>query len=217
MDASLPAPPELRARLEALHRRLARPGAAAPVVVMRGPAGTGKSMLAAALAPWLRGAVLSSDVLRKELLGMAPTARPGAEERRVIYGGPMHARTYAALLERGRAVVLAGRTALLDATYLRRDSRREAAAMAREVGAPFAIVDVTCEPEVVRARLRARAVRDDDASDADWQVYRAQVAEAEPLGEDEAGFLVSFRSGRPPVEALEPLLAVLERQLDQGR
>jgi predicted kinase len=203
-------PEQLAARIA----RVVRPGVIPPVIVMRGAAGTGKSVLAAEVARLVGGVVISSDVVRKQMLGMAPTARPDETERAVVYGGPMHARTYAALLARGRTTLLAGRAAILDATYLRRESRREVQAMAQELGAPYVVLDVTCDPEVVRERLLERAVRDDDASDADWAVYEAQVAEADPIGADEEPFRVTVRSGDPPEHAVAAVIASIERQWD---
>lgn len=204
--------PEDPARLAVRIARVVRPGVIPPVIVMRGAAGTGKSVLAAGIARLLGGVVISSDIVRKEMLGMAPTARPDEGEREVVYGGPMHARTYAALLARGRTTLLAGRAVILDATYLRRASRHEVRTMAADLGAPFVILDVTCDPEIVRERLTARAARDDDASDADWGVYLAQTAEADPVDGDEAPFLVPFRSGRPAEDAVAAVITLIERQ-----
>jgi hypothetical protein len=194
----------------------ARAGAPAPIVVMRGAAGTGKSWLASALAPWLRAEVVRSDVVRKALLGLAPTDRPSAAARKAVYGPEMHARTYASMLERARTFNELGRPVLLDATYVRRDSRDAVRSLAHELGAPFAIVDVTCDPAVVARRIRERAARDDDASDAGIEVHEAQVREMDPLGpRAEAPFATTFDTEHDaPEEAVLPLLEVLEAQVD---
>ena len=64
---------------------------------------------------------------------------------------------------------------ILDATYLRRDSRDEARALARDLGARFAVVDVLCPDAEVRERLRRRAAAGTDPSDAGAEVYEEQV------------------------------------------
>ncbi len=195
----------------------ARTGAVPPVILMRGPAGVGKSWLGTRIAPWLGADILRSDVIRKELLGLDPTWRPDAEEKTYVYGTPMHERTYGALLDRAREAVRSGRAVLLDATYLKRFTRDHVRSMAAEEGAPFAILDITCDPEVVRQRLIERLERDDDASDADQAIYDQMMATAEPIEADELPFTAHYESGGPAEEAVLPLLAVLEGQLDAGR
>ncbi len=201
-------------RTLALAWTYARTGAVPPVIVMRGPAGVGKSWLATVIAPWLGADLARSDVVRKALLGLDATWRPDQAEKAEVYGDQMHARTYAALIERAREALHAGRAAILDATYLKKFTRDDVRAMAAEEQAPYAVLDVTCDPAIVRQRLVERAARNDDASDADQTIYDEMMASAEPMVGDEAPLVATFESGRPPEEAILPLLAVLEAQLD---
>lgn len=184
-----------------------------PLLVLRGTSGTGKSHVASRLAPCFDAEIVQSDVVRKALLGLAPTDRPDAGARETVYGSEMSARTYAELLARGRAAIAAGRAAILDATYLRHDSRSEARALAHELGAPFVLVEVWCPPDVVRERLRARSARGDDASDADWAVYEQQVATDEPLLADERRFAVRHDTRDPADRILPAVLVVLDSQV----
>jgi aminoglycoside phosphotransferase family enzyme/predicted kinase len=195
----------------------ARTGAAQPLIVLRGAAGTGKSWLATRLAPWLGAEIIRSDVVRKELLGLEATWRPDAEQKHSVYGSEMHARTYEAVLDRARAVVGSGHAAFLDATYLRRASRDAVHAAAKELGVPFLILDVTCEPDVVRVRLKERAARGDDASDADESIYEEMLRSAEPIAEEERAYTVSFASGGPAEAAALDLIAGIEAQADAHR
>ncbi|HET8754898.1 MAG TPA: AAA family ATPase, partial [Solirubrobacteraceae bacterium] len=81
--------------------------------VVCGPAASGKSTLAAALGERADATVLSSDAVRKELIGIAPTARaPG-----VAYEPAMNRRTYTALGARARDRVRAGERVVIDATF----------------------------------------------------------------------------------------------------
>lgn len=170
----------------ALALTLARRGVAAPgLVLLRGPSGSGKSVIGNVLGPWLDAEVVRSDVIRKQLFGLQPLDRPDAEARKVVYGPEAGARTYAEVLRRGLAAVAAGRHAVLDATFLLLRARREVQEAARAAGVPLVLVDIEVPPEVVRARLRERTARGDDASDADVAVYEAQLRTAEPLAPDE--------------------------------
>ena len=216
-------PTEVRARKALGARRTlglawseARTGAVPPLIVLRGPAGVGKTWLGERLAPWLRAEILRGDVIRKELLGVDPTWRPDTSERADVYGMTMHLRTYQTMLERAREALARGHAALLDATYLKRAARDHARALARELGAPYAVIDITCDPEVVRRRLVERARRGTDASDADQAIHDEMVRTAEPLEGEEAGLFVRHDSSAPPEHVILPLLDVLEAQLDAG-
>jgi aminoglycoside phosphotransferase family enzyme/predicted kinase len=83
-----------------------------PVILVCGPPASGKSSLAHALATRMRVPVLSSDAVRKELLGLAATdrARPAA----YAHGG--RERVYEELGRRLQAVP-AGGGAIVDATF----------------------------------------------------------------------------------------------------
>ncbi len=194
----------------------ARTGAIPPIIVLRGAAGVGKSWLATRIAPWLGADIIRSDVVRKELLDMDPTWRPDAAERGEVYGAAMHERTYRAVLVRAGDSVAAGRAAILDATYLRKFTRVEVREYAQALGAPYAVLNVTCDPDVVRQRLIERARRNDDASDADQAIYDEMMRTAEPLDGDEAHEFASHASGSEPEHCVLALLDVLERQLDAG-
>ena len=139
------------------------------LVAVGGLSGTGKSLLARALAPDLAPApgavVLRSDVERKALFGVAETERlpQQAYERKVT------ARVYAALDDKARRVLAAGHSAIADAVFADADER---AAIARAAGAAaFHGLFLTADLATRLARVGARAR---DASDADAAVARAQ-------------------------------------------
>lgn len=197
-------------RFLALAWTYARADETPPLIVMRGASGTGKSVLASVLAPWLGAEVVRSDVVRKELAGLAPTDRLDDAGNEKLYAHDMSQRTYDTLLERAETFVRGGRAVVLDATYLRKDSRDAARALADRLGAPFAILDVGCDPDVVRGRLRRRETAGTDASDAGIAVYEEQLRETDPIGSDEEPFVVRLVSGEAPELAVMRLLEVLE-------
>jgi aminoglycoside phosphotransferase family enzyme/predicted kinase len=143
------------------------------LVALGGLSGTGKSTVARHLAPLLPpvpGAVhLRSDEIRKALLGAEPTDRLAAEG----YSPDVTAEVYERLLARGRACLEAGHSVVLDATFLEEDRRGAVGALARETGCPAALVWLTAAPATLLARVAARR---GDASDADADVVRAQLA-----------------------------------------
>ena len=76
-----------------------------------------------------------------------------------------------------------GRTAILDATYASRRHRDAARAWAARRGARVHFVEVRCAPQVALRRLRERAARDEDPSDAGPDLYAASVAAFDPMSE----------------------------------
>ena len=91
------------------------------LVAVGGLSGTGKSVLARALAPTLApppgAVVLRSDVERKALFGKCEIEPLPPD----AYGPDVTARVYAAIIEKARRVVAAGHSAILDAVFARAD------------------------------------------------------------------------------------------------
>jgi uncharacterized protein len=144
-----------------------------PVIVC-GPAASGKSTLAAALAERAGAALLSSDLVRKALVGVAPTERAPKD----AYAPEVNRRTYAALGRRARECIVHGRLVVVDATFRYRADRR---AFTAGLGADPLWVECRA-PAAVRARRAAvRAARADAVSDADAAVAILQESEWEPL------------------------------------
>jgi predicted kinase len=141
--------------------------------------------------------VISSDVVRKELAEV-----PAEEHRYEMYEGGIYApdvteRTYAGLLARAREALTAGRSVVLDATFIRRGHRRAAAKLAKETGAQFACVWVTASSAETRRRIERRIAEGRDVSDAGWAVYLAQKRRVQRPSEVAPERLIEVNSARP--------------------
>lgn len=153
---------------------------AAPcLVAVGGVSGTGKTTLARELAPAIGappGALIfRSDVERKRIFGVEQGERLPEE----AYRGRINAQVYDQMLERAGRALAAGRAAVVEATFLRRDSRADARKVARAAGVPFQGLWL----DAPRAALMARvAGRRGDASDATREVVAGQLEHA-PRGE----------------------------------
>ncbi|HYG27713.1 MAG TPA: AAA family ATPase [Caulobacteraceae bacterium] len=134
-----------------------------------GFSGSGKSTFARELAPRAGVAVvLRTDEIRKRLWGAAPTDRlpPAA------YTAEAGERVYGVMLQEAQACLLAGRSVVLDAVFLRPEERTAAQELAVHCGVPFSGVWLDAPAEVLRGRLGARS---GDASDADVRVLAGQL------------------------------------------
>jgi predicted kinase len=144
------------------------------LIITCGLAGAGKSTVARSVARAAGAEIISSDFVRKELLGVAPGERHFDEYGKGLYAAGLRERTYEAMFERARPLLMAGRSVVLDASFIRRDQRRRAARVARETGAQYACVEVMARPSEVRRRLDARLRRGVSASDGRWEIYVGQ-------------------------------------------
>jgi uncharacterized protein len=145
------------------------------LIAIGGLSGTGKSVLARALAPHVApspGAVLlRSDVERKTMFGVAEDEKlpPAA------YAAEVGARVYATLAEKARRIVAAGHSAIVDAVYARPAERATIADLARTNNFAFHGLFLTADLATRIARVGDRV---QDASDADTAVARAQESYA---------------------------------------
>lgn len=165
---------------------------------------SGKSCIAEALAASSRGGwpVLSSDRIRKELAGVAPTEKlpPG------FYDDAFSRRTYDEL--RRRASEEKG-VVILDANFRTREERCLTRAAAKAAGARLMILQVETGEAVVLQRLAARADDPAAVSDADRAVYEKLKNALEPPDDGEADRLIPVSGDIAADVAVDEILAAL--------
>ncbi len=154
-----------------LARSLLRP-AAPRLLAIGGLSGTGKSTIAAGLAPDFLPApgarIIRSDVLRKSLMKVAPETRLPQE----AYSEEMSARVRQAMLAQAQAGLAAGYTVIADATFMADVWREGIAQIARAAGVPFIGLWLDAPAPVLMQRI---AQRSGDVSDADREVLSRQL------------------------------------------
>ena len=181
----------------ALAVRLLVPRPPGALVLVAGTVGVGKSTVASALADAAGAVLLSSDRTRKALAGLRPEARAGAPPDSGLYAPDWNERTYAALLERAAPALRSGRAVVLDATWSARRRRGAARERARELGSPAWLVHVDCAESIARERVRARALRGSDPSDAGPELVATSRARFEPLDDWPSAQRVELRTEGP--------------------
>ena len=153
------------------------------LLISCGLMGTGKSMLAETLAQQLDLQVLSSDVTRKRLAGLQPTAPARAEYGEGLYTEAWTEATYAHLFQEAEQLLSHGQSALIDASFQRACHRRHAMQLARRLGAAFCVLECWCPEDEIRRRLQARAACRGAVSDGRWELMDQQRRAFEPLFE----------------------------------
>jgi uncharacterized protein len=141
------------------------------LVAIGGLSGTGKSLLARALAPEIAPApgavVLRSDVERKALFGVAEHDKLPQS----AYADEVTARVYAGVADKARRALTAGHSVVVDAVFARPPERALTRHAARSVGVQFHGLFLDAD---LASRLARIGMRSHDASDADATVARRQ-------------------------------------------
>ncbi len=142
------------------------------LIAVGGLSGTGKSTLAAALAPEVGAApgavVVRSDVERKRFAGVAETVRLGCEH----YSSAATARVYRAFNAKAQAALETGHSVILDGVFAREDQRARARDIAEKANVPFTGLWLEAPGKQLVERVDARR---GDASDADAGIVQKQL------------------------------------------
>lgn len=143
------------------------------LVAIGGLSGTGKSTIARAIAPYLGRApgalVLSSDLIRKRLLGVDPLTRLTD----TAYTPEIDRAVYDELGDAALRIVAGGYTAVLDATFMASARREALETVARNAGVPLEGFWLEAGADALRERVSRRG---GDPSDATVSVLEGQLA-----------------------------------------
>lgn len=155
-----------------LAQRYANGPSSSKLIVVCGNVASGKSTVARILSARTGFAVLSSDIIRKTLLGLAPTERATAEYRAGAYSEAMSERVYAKLCADAMDILSGGHGVIVDATFADTEHRRRFIATARRLEVPALFVECRSDEATTRRRLEERQSDANTASDADWRIYQ---------------------------------------------
>jgi predicted kinase len=178
------------------------------VIVVCGLPASGKSHLGDALGAASGLPLLSSDLVRKRIGGVAPGERAPLD----LYNEEWSRRTYGELGRLAASEVAARRGVLVDATFRRRGDR-DAFAEAFGRAAPLLFVECWAPLEVRTERASRREAEPWRISDASASVVQRERDAWEPLEEVPPEADVTLRTDRPVREQLADLQALLDRRL----
>jgi uncharacterized protein len=178
-------------------------------VVLCGPAASGKSTLATELSRRSGIPVVSSDVVRKSVAGLAPTARAGPEH----YGERFTRMTYARLGREAERALRRESAVILDATCRSRSDRALLLAPLRGAGLVGLVVrcEVPLTLAVERARRRSHLAR--HVSDATPEIVAEQFRSFEPLDELPTESVLALDTDQPLDAQVREVTQAVDRRL----
>jgi uncharacterized protein len=176
-------------------RRLAQH---APVLLLvYGLSGSGKTWLARQLAERLPAVHVRSDVERKRRAGLDALARSRSGVAAGLYSSRMSAQVYDDLARAAEDILSGGLTAIIDATFPRREQRTRFAEIGGRVGALVRLIYCEAPVHTLRARIAARAASGTDPSEADESVLDWQLSHFELPRPEERVEAIRIQTAKP--------------------
>ncbi len=163
--------------------RYASPPYPPALLIVCGLVASGKSTIARTLGDWTGYQILNSDVIRKQLAGIALTTHPTAEYGKGMYSDDFSSLTYDTLLKESEACLKSGKGVIVDATFKDPQHRRRFMDLSSRLRLPAFFVECRASEEKTLERLKIRTQRPGEVSDATVSVYLRQREEFVPLSE----------------------------------
>ena len=155
------------------------------MILMHGLPGSGKTTVAAQIAPVLNAVCLHSDVERKRLAGVGATQRSDSPVDGGIYTDSATEATYARLGALTKTLLRAGQSVIVDAAFADKRRRTEFVELAKQCGAQARIISLDIPPDELRARVARREGLSGEYSEAGLAVLERALVRHEPLDRKE--------------------------------
>ena len=152
------------------------------LLLVGGLMGTGKSTLASAIADAFGAEIVSTDEIRRSLLGASPKAATYGEGN---YQPAMRASVYEVLIERAKKYLQDGLSVILDATFMSRALRERAYDLATAHKIEVLFAHCQCPKALSISRIQARTQAGGDHSEARPELYEQQAKDFESPSSDE--------------------------------
>jgi len=146
-------------------------GSQPSLIIIFGLMGTGKSTLANLLSRELTSKVISSDRIRKEMRGIAPTERKYEAFDVGIYSKNITERVYKEIARQGIQAVQSGKAVILDASFSKTKYRKLVINKAKSLDIPIFFIQAKAAKKTIRERLIKREEIGKAVSDGRLEIF----------------------------------------------
>lgn len=153
--------------------------------VVAGLPATGKSRFADDLSRKTGRPVLSSDHVRKAMLGIAPAAVAGTRAYDGAYRPDTTIRTYRRLRAIAQFLIRIGINPIIDASFTSREQRRKLITLAKRLNARLVFTLLEADENIIRERLEKRSQNPSTSDVHSFELWKEIQARAEPVKEEE--------------------------------
>lgn len=155
-----------------------------PVLMLTaGLIGSGKSYQARHLAQRLGAEVIRTDVLRKELLNIAPAEKHHESFGQGIYASDITRKTYEKAVQLASEIIKQGKPVIIDASFKNRSDRALVVDLAEKLRVSLYVIECICPDNIVKSRLEKRMLESDNPSDGRWEILQEQKKQYEEINE----------------------------------
>ena len=177
--------------------------------ITAGLTGTGKTVLARALAKRTGAVVISSDITRKRLADIPPAEHRFAKFGEGIYTGEFSRLTYDTMFAEARGYLSKGNSVILDASFIKTEERQKAQNLAQETNADYFILECNLAEDQIRQRL-TRRLEEGTVSDGRWEIFESQKKNFEPVVGIPSKNHVIMDASKPVDENTNQVLSTVE-------
>ena len=157
--------------------------------ITTGLTGTGKTTISNKISVDYNAKKISTDEVRKELLGIDKYERHHEPYNTGIYSPEKMNEIYEKIVEMGKDELIKNKNVILDATFKTKKLRNKAKFITDKIKSKFLIINSIAPEEVVKKYLEDR-VKKKSISDGRWEIYKKQKNSFEKLDSDENYILI---------------------------
>lgn len=117
------------------------------LIIVSGLQGTGKTTVAKKITKEIKGVLLRTDVIRRDLFEVP-------EYIKKIYPKDQMQKVYDEMFSQARILLKKNRNVVLDATFLKKENREKAKKISK--GHNFEIIEIVCPEKIVEMRMKKR-------------------------------------------------------------
>lgn len=155
------------------------------MMIMHGVSGSGKSWLSERIINCFQAIRIRSDVERKRLHNLSPEQKSHSGIACNLYSQTSSDMTYQHLLQLAVNIINAGYHVIVDATFLQQQQRKLFSQQAEQLQVPFLIINIQTDTQTLMKRIKDRARKQDNVSEADQSVLENQLQKRQALSDEE--------------------------------